>query len=118
MQKQKFGVTCPNAIFVDSVPVPPEHEKSCLDISLLGCTGMHYVTHRSQRMQKDNFGIMCPEALFVKPVPVPSTFRILDAPECTTLPANPSRCKKHKFGTTCPEAHFVKSVLVPPEHEK
>jgi hypothetical protein len=27
MQKQKFGVTCPNAIFVDSVPVRPEHEK-------------------------------------------------------------------------------------------
>jgi hypothetical protein len=27
MQKHKFGVTCPGALFVISVPVPPEHEK-------------------------------------------------------------------------------------------
>jgi hypothetical protein len=27
MQKQKFGVTCPNALFVKSVLVPPYHEK-------------------------------------------------------------------------------------------
>jgi hypothetical protein len=27
MQKHKFGITCPGALFVDSIPVPPEHEK-------------------------------------------------------------------------------------------
>jgi hypothetical protein len=27
MQKDKFGVTCPGAVFIESVPVPPEHEK-------------------------------------------------------------------------------------------
>jgi hypothetical protein len=27
MQKHKFGVTCVGTLFVQSVPVPPEHEK-------------------------------------------------------------------------------------------
>jgi hypothetical protein len=27
MQKHKFSVTCPRALFLESVPVPPEHEK-------------------------------------------------------------------------------------------
>jgi hypothetical protein len=27
MQKHKFGLTCPGAHFVESVPVPLEHEK-------------------------------------------------------------------------------------------
>jgi hypothetical protein len=27
MQKQKFNTMCPNTIFVESVPVPTEHEK-------------------------------------------------------------------------------------------
>jgi hypothetical protein len=27
MQKHKFGVTCPGALFVEYVPVPPKHEK-------------------------------------------------------------------------------------------
>jgi hypothetical protein len=27
MQKNKFGITCPEALFVKSVPVPPELEK-------------------------------------------------------------------------------------------
>jgi hypothetical protein len=27
MQKYKFGATCPRALFVNSVPLPPEHEK-------------------------------------------------------------------------------------------
>jgi hypothetical protein len=27
MQKHKFGVTCPNALFVETAPGPPEHEK-------------------------------------------------------------------------------------------
>jgi hypothetical protein len=31
-QKQSFGVTCPGALFVISVPVLPEHEKECVDI--------------------------------------------------------------------------------------
>jgi hypothetical protein len=27
MQKHKFDVTCPVVLFVESVPVPPKHEK-------------------------------------------------------------------------------------------
>jgi hypothetical protein len=74
MQKQKFNVTCPITNFVESVPVPPKHEKLCVDISLLGRTGMHYVTRGSLQMQKHKFGIMCPEALFVRSVPLPPEY--------------------------------------------
>jgi hypothetical protein len=48
MQKQKFDITCPDALFVKSIPVPPDHEKECVDVSRAGCTGMHYVSHRSR----------------------------------------------------------------------
>jgi hypothetical protein len=44
MQKQKFGVTCPDALFIKSILVPPGHEKYCVDISFPGCTELHYVT--------------------------------------------------------------------------
>jgi hypothetical protein len=27
MQKQKFNVTCPNTLFLETAPVPPKHEK-------------------------------------------------------------------------------------------
>jgi hypothetical protein len=33
MQKQKFGIMCPGAFFVESIPVPPEHKKWCIDVS-------------------------------------------------------------------------------------
>jgi hypothetical protein len=33
MQKHNFGVTSPGVIFVESIPVPPEHEKLCVDVS-------------------------------------------------------------------------------------
>jgi hypothetical protein len=36
MQKQKFGVMCPDARFVESVPVPAEHEKWCIDVAHFG----------------------------------------------------------------------------------
>jgi hypothetical protein len=29
--------------FVESIPVPPKHEKYCIDVSCLGHTAMHYV---------------------------------------------------------------------------
>jgi hypothetical protein len=38
--------------FVESVPVPPKHEKLCVDISHLGRTGMHLVTRRFLWMRK------------------------------------------------------------------
>jgi hypothetical protein len=34
-------------VFVQSVLVPPVQEKLCIDVSRLGRTAMHYVTHRS-----------------------------------------------------------------------
>jgi hypothetical protein len=54
IQKHKFDVTCPDALFVESVPVPPEH------------LGMHYTTRKSHRMQKHKFTAMCPSTLFLE----------------------------------------------------
>jgi hypothetical protein len=71
MQKQKFGVTCPRALLVETAPVPLEHEIYCVDVSRPGRTEMHYVTRRSHLMQKHKFSVTCPGAFFVKSVPVP-----------------------------------------------
>jgi hypothetical protein len=71
MQKQKFNVTCPITIFVESVLVSPERGKLCVNISRLKRTGMHYVTRGSHRWQKQKLSVPCPNALFVKSVPVP-----------------------------------------------
>jgi hypothetical protein len=54
--------------FVDSVLVPPEHEKKCVDDSH---PRMHYVTSRSHRMQKHKFGVTCSGVLFLKSVSIP-----------------------------------------------
>jgi hypothetical protein len=61
-----FSVMCPCAPFVESVPVPPEHEKSYVDVSCPGLIGMHYVTHRSHRMKKHKFGLTCSGTLFTE----------------------------------------------------
>jgi hypothetical protein len=46
MQKHKFGVMYPNALFVESAPGPLEREKLCINISHPGCTETHYVIHQ------------------------------------------------------------------------
>jgi hypothetical protein len=69
--KHKFGITCPYALFLESVSVPPKHEKWCFDVSCPGRTTMHYVTHVSHRMQKQKFGVRCPVTHFVESVLVP-----------------------------------------------
>jgi hypothetical protein len=71
MQKQKFSITCPEALFVKSIPAPTELAKNCVDDSLSGSTKMHYVTRRSNRMQKQKFSVTCPNEIFVDSVPVP-----------------------------------------------
>jgi hypothetical protein len=70
-QKPKFSVTCLSAFFVKSVPVPPEHEKHYIDVSLPGGSEMHYVAGRSHRMQKHKVSVACLDVLFVESVPVP-----------------------------------------------
>jgi hypothetical protein len=50
MRKHKFTVLCLDALFVESVPVPPELEKWCIDVWCPGCTKMYYMTHRTHRM--------------------------------------------------------------------
>jgi hypothetical protein len=72
MQKHKFGVMCPGTLFVESVPVPPENEKWCINISHPKCTEMHNVTVRLYRTQKHTIGVTCPGTLFVESVPVPT----------------------------------------------
>jgi hypothetical protein len=71
MQKHMFSITCLDMIFVESIPIPPEHQKLCVDILHPRCTETHYVTHRSHDMQKYMFGVTCLDMFFVKYVPVP-----------------------------------------------
>jgi hypothetical protein len=71
VQKHMFSITCPDALFVESVPVPPEHVKYYVDVSRPILTGIHYVTSRSYRMQKHTFGVTCPATLFVESILVP-----------------------------------------------
>jgi hypothetical protein len=66
MQKHNFSVTCPDVLFVESVPVPPEHHKLCINTSRSRCTRMHYMTHRSHWMQKYKFGVTCLGVFFVE----------------------------------------------------
>jgi hypothetical protein len=91
MHKCKFGITCPSVLFMETAPSPPEHEKLYVDVSRLGCTGMHYMTSRSHWVQKHNYSVMCPHILFWKPHRAhPSMknsatmFSAPDAIECTT----------------------------------
>jgi hypothetical protein len=72
--KHKFGVMCTIVLFVKSVPVPPDYENYCVDISCPKRTGMHYVTHRSHQMQKHKFSVTCSGALFLESVPVPPDY--------------------------------------------
>jgi hypothetical protein len=64
MQKHKFDVMCPGALFMESALGPPENERKCIDVSCTGRTCMHYVTRISHRMQKCMFGVTCPDVLF------------------------------------------------------
>jgi hypothetical protein len=66
MQKHKFGVTCSTTLFVEYVPVTPEHKKQSIDVWCLGRAGMHYVTRRSYWMQKRRFGVSCPDVVFME----------------------------------------------------
>jgi hypothetical protein len=66
MQKHKFRVMCPSVLFVESVPLPPKHEKWCVDVSRPRRTEIHYVTHRSQKLQKHNLGVTISIALFTE----------------------------------------------------
>jgi hypothetical protein len=67
MLKHKFGITCPDALFVESVPVTSENDKKCVDVLRPGCIGMNYVTHRAHRMQKYKFGVTCPARFLLNP---------------------------------------------------
>jgi hypothetical protein len=71
MQKYKLGVTCPSALFVQSVPVPPENEEGYDHTSRPGPTRMHNETCRFHRMQKHKCSVTCPGALYMKTAPDP-----------------------------------------------
>jgi hypothetical protein len=91
MQKHMFGVRCPGAIFVVSVPVSHRQEKLCIDVSCPIRTKMHYMTRISNWMQKHMFGKMCTAALFMETTQghqsmknSVSTFHASDEPKCIT----------------------------------
>jgi hypothetical protein len=44
IKKHKYGVTCPDALFMETAPGPSEHEKYRVDVSRPGRTRMHYLT--------------------------------------------------------------------------
>jgi hypothetical protein len=54
---------------METVPVPPEHEKYCIDVSRARGTVMHYVTRRFHQMQKHKFVVTCPIPLFTETTP-------------------------------------------------
>jgi hypothetical protein len=58
-------------LFMETAPGPPKQEKYYVNVSLLGCTGMHYVSRRSHWRQKYKFGVMCPSVLFMVTAPGP-----------------------------------------------
>ena len=70
MRKHKFSVTCPVVLFVESEPVPPEHEKLCAEVSCPRLTRMTYVTSISHQRLKHKFSVTVPSALFVESEPV------------------------------------------------
>jgi hypothetical protein len=41
-----------SALFMETAPGPPEHEKECVDFLNPERTEMHYVTRKSYQMQK------------------------------------------------------------------
>jgi hypothetical protein len=47
MEKHKFGVKGPDALFIDTARGPHELEKSWIEVSRPKSTEMHYVTRRS-----------------------------------------------------------------------
>jgi hypothetical protein len=65
-KKHKFGITCSDALFVESAPVPLKHEKLCVDVSWPGSSRMQYMTRRTHGLQKHKFGITCPGTLFME----------------------------------------------------
>jgi hypothetical protein len=64
--KHKFYITCLDALFMETKPGPPKHEKWSINVSCTGHTGRHYVTHRSHRMHKHKFDITCLDALIME----------------------------------------------------
>jgi hypothetical protein len=51
MLKHMFNVMCPDAVFMETRPGPPENEKKWVDASRLGRIEMRYVTCKSHRKQ-------------------------------------------------------------------
>jgi hypothetical protein len=108
--KHEFDVTCPSSLFVESLLVPVEHEKWCIDISRPRCTVMHYVMCISH-LCKHKFDVTCPDALFMKTAPVPPEHEKY----CINVlhPGGTGMCyvtrryhrmQKQKFGVRCPNA--------------
>jgi hypothetical protein len=50
---------------METTPVPPEHEKSHVDISQSRRTIIHYVTCISHQMQKHTSNITCASTIFM-----------------------------------------------------
>jgi hypothetical protein len=67
MPKDKFDVTCPNAIFMETTLGPHENEKYLVDVLHPGRIGMRYMTRRSYRTDKHKFGVTCPDVHFMEP---------------------------------------------------
>jgi hypothetical protein len=74
MEKHKFDVTCPDALFMETAPGPRKHERYSSDILRLESIIMHHVTHKSHRMQKHKFSVTCPNTLFVETAPGPPQY--------------------------------------------
>jgi hypothetical protein len=74
MQKQKFGITCPDMLFTETVLTHTIMKHNASLFSGPGRTGMHYATSRSHQMQKHKFSVTYPSILFKETTPVPPEY--------------------------------------------
>jgi hypothetical protein len=113
--RHKFGLTCPGALFVESLPVPHEHEKIVHRCFMPRMHRMHYVTRISQWMQKRKFDVTCPVVLFMETAPVPiehEKYHQILHPRGTRMHYVPCRyhqMQTHKFGVRYPDKFFCNS---------
>jgi hypothetical protein len=113
MQKHKFGVTCPSALFMETAPGPPSMKNSestlCAPDAPNALRELQIPTDaKTQVPRKMSQCIFLSNSYWYQPSIKNSVlpFRSPDATECTMWNADPTGCKKHKFGVMCPDIFF------------
>jgi hypothetical protein len=121
MQKQKFSVKFPGSLFMEIAPGPTVDEKYCVNVSLTGHSGMHYVTHRSHWVQKHKFDVTRPNLLLCNPYL--SHLSMKNSVSCFMArmqwnalhDLHIPRMQNYKLEVMCRGTLFMKTTLGPPQ---